>query len=263
MKQFLCDMHTHSIFSKHAYSTISENARAAHECGLELLGTTDHFSSMVQSSTDLRDFQHFLNFPAIPKVYENTDLLCGVEADIVDLNGGFFGDDIVLSETIISTPDTSGETLRSRIFRMCDYVIASVHNNLFTRHASPEENANMYCQALEDPKVLILGHIGRSGVKFDLDRVLLHAKAHHCLIEINNATILSKGYSVCKGIAQRCAELRVPVTVSSDAHFCTEIGQFSQVYEMLQSISFPLDLVASLNKETFYEAMENANLDVP
>ena len=41
-----CDVHTHSLYSRHAYSTVEENVRAAAEHGFELLGVTDHFSSM-------------------------------------------------------------------------------------------------------------------------------------------------------------------------------------------------------------------------
>ena len=39
-----CDVHTHTLYSRHAYSTILENVAAAKEAGLELLGSTDHFS---------------------------------------------------------------------------------------------------------------------------------------------------------------------------------------------------------------------------
>ena len=38
-----CDVHTHTLYSRHAYSTILENVAAAKEAGLELLGSTDHF----------------------------------------------------------------------------------------------------------------------------------------------------------------------------------------------------------------------------
>ena len=42
-----CDTHTHTLFSKHAYSTIEENVRAAAEAGMELLASTDHYSAML------------------------------------------------------------------------------------------------------------------------------------------------------------------------------------------------------------------------
>ena len=45
------DTHTHTLASGHAYSTIEENLRAGKEQGLELVGTTDHFSSFFVPST--------------------------------------------------------------------------------------------------------------------------------------------------------------------------------------------------------------------
>ena len=37
------DLHTHSIFSKHAYSTIKENIEIAKERKLKYIAITDHF----------------------------------------------------------------------------------------------------------------------------------------------------------------------------------------------------------------------------
>ena len=35
-----CDLHTHTLYSAHAYSTIEENVREAGELGLELIAMT-------------------------------------------------------------------------------------------------------------------------------------------------------------------------------------------------------------------------------
>ena len=45
--QLQCDVHTHTIYSRHAYATILENVTAAKEAGLSPLGSTDHFSSIL------------------------------------------------------------------------------------------------------------------------------------------------------------------------------------------------------------------------
>ena len=47
MLQNRCDTHTHTLYSRHAYSTVRENVIAARDAGLELLGITDHFSDML------------------------------------------------------------------------------------------------------------------------------------------------------------------------------------------------------------------------
>ena len=42
MNTYAADLHTHTIASGHAYSTIKEMAIAAEEKGIRLLGITEH-----------------------------------------------------------------------------------------------------------------------------------------------------------------------------------------------------------------------------
>ena len=46
--KIIADMHTHTVASTHAYSTIKEMAEAARDAGLEYLAITDH----TPASTD-------------------------------------------------------------------------------------------------------------------------------------------------------------------------------------------------------------------
>ena len=61
MIRFACDVHTHTLFSRHAYSTLEEDVRAAAAKNLELLGITDHFSCMLFDQQTLKNFQYFIN----------------------------------------------------------------------------------------------------------------------------------------------------------------------------------------------------------
>ena len=47
MYSILTDLHTHTIYSGHAFSTIGENAAEAARNGLEAIAMTDHFSSFM------------------------------------------------------------------------------------------------------------------------------------------------------------------------------------------------------------------------
>ena len=49
MQLLVVDPHTHTIASTHAYSTILENAKAAAERGIKLLGITDHAPAIEDS----------------------------------------------------------------------------------------------------------------------------------------------------------------------------------------------------------------------
>ena len=175
-----CDIHTHTMFSAHAYSTIEENIYWAAERGLQVLGSADHLSSMVTPCpNDLRSFQFFINQDIWPRIWSGVLLLRGAEADIVSLDGSLFGEDIPVSLDIAGDAYSRQHSLFDLVTRNLDYLVASVHNPQFAEGATLAQTTEMYINALEHPKVFMLGHTGRSGVPFDIDEVLLAAKAKH------------------------------------------------------------------------------------
>ncbi len=260
------DVHTHTLFSRHAYSTIAENVAAARAAGLDLLGSTDHFSSMLFPDQHVRNFQYLLNRDCWPRLWDGVTVLRGAEIDITGLDGSFFGQDLAVPESISGHPEQPGTTLFGLVAKGCDYLIASVHNELFTTGASRAQAANMYISALEHPQVLVLGHVGRSGVPFDIDPVLLRARDLGKLIEINEHSLEArrpKTDSACRRIAERCAELGVGVVVNSDAHIAQAIGRYPHAEALLEEIGFPEELIANRDAATFLAAMERAGLPRP
>lgn len=263
--EYGCDIHTHTIFSRHAYSTIGECVAAAKAAGLELLGSCDHFSCMISATSPdspayLRDYQHFINFAVWPREWDGVVVMRGAEADIVDLDGHMFGWDIALREGITARAFRTESTLKERVWQGIDYAIASIHNQSFTEGATLAQTTEMYVRALEDPKVLALGHPGRAGVPFDLDTVLTAAKELGKLIEINEHSFVkrygSKRREACRRIAERCAELGVMVSVATDAHIACDVGRFEAAPALLNEIHFPRELVATRNKAAFLQLLE-------
>ena len=252
MYKILTDTHTHTIFSGHAYSTIEENVRAAKEQGMEALGTTDHFSALFVPDTRNQFYGHLTNFKAIPKEWYGVRLFFGAEADIVDLDGNLFGHDLNLPYP------WGGEqpSYLDMLTRQADYLIASIHNPTFLADKSLVQTTEMYCRALDNPKVLIIGHIGRAGVPFEMDEVLKAAKAKNKMIEINEASHEYPEHitNLCRQVAIRCAELGVKISVGSDAHSSWYVGKFDKVKAMLEEIHFPEELIGTRNRASL-EAM--------
>ena len=256
---FACDVHTHTIYSRHAYSTIGECVAAARQVGLELIGSTDHYSSMLfptpaNPAQFLRNYQHFINFHMWPRIWDGVYVLHGAEADIVDMDGHLFGWNIQLTEGITGRPIIGDRTLKEHIWPGIDYAIASIHDQSFTNGYSLSATTNMYIQALADPKVLILGHAGRAGVPFEIDPVLTAAKELGKVIEINEhsfASKFAKSYSRCRTIAERCAELGVMISTGTDAHISCDVGRFDATAELLNEIHFPPELVATRSAGAF------------
>lgn len=257
--RILGDMHTHTIFSRHAYSTIQENIAAASQRGLEILGSADHFGNMLFTEPDIRNFQFFLNQNIWPRTWMGVTLLRACEADILTLKGGIFGQDVAVPVNIVGTSYRQDRSLYERVTAGLDYVVASVHYSGFTEGASLAQTTEMYLRALEQEKVFILGHPGRSGVPFDIDEVLTCAKEKRKLIELNEHSLNSDPRGThreaCRKIALRCAELGVGVTLSTDAHISTDIGRFPELRRFLKEIDFPQELIMNRDREAFVTAL--------
>ena len=255
------DIHTHTLFSRHAYSTIAENVAAARAAGLELLGSADHFSEMLFPEQHIRNFQFFLNQGIWPRTWDGVTLLRGAEVDIVSTSGAFFGQDIACPQSIVGRPYRQEKSLFEHVTDDLDYLVASVHNAAFARGASVAETTQMYLAALENPKVLVLGHTGRSGVVFDVDEVLTAAKERGKLIEINNHSLEGQGHhEACRHIAERCAELGVGITVSSDAHIAPAIGRFPYAEGLLEEVHFPEELIKNRSRDVLLDTMAAAGV---
>ena len=156
-----CDIHTHTMFSAHAYSTIEENVYWAAERGLQVLGSADHLSSMVTACpNDLRSYQFFINQDIWPRIWSGVLVLRG--ADLVSLAGSLFGEDTPVTLDIAGDSYSRQHSLFDLVTRNLDYLVASVHNPQIAKGATLAQATEMYINALEHPKVFMLGRACRS-----------------------------------------------------------------------------------------------------
>lgn len=224
--KYALDVHTHTIMSGHAYSTLMENAKAASEKGLKVLGTTEHGCEMPHSP----HIWYFNNYKVLPREMYGVTMLYGVEANIKDYDGKLDMDDDILSKM--------------------DIVIGSIHAGAVFKTGTVEENTRAFVKTIESGKVDILGHIGNPEVPINFEEVIKCAKENNVLIEINNSSFTTSrigSFENCSKVAKICKEMGAKIILNSDAHFCTKIGEFSESISMLEAIDFPEELI--INKE--------------
>lgn len=227
--KMLVDIHTHTISSGHAYSTIDENMRAASEKKLRIVAMTDHSPGMPGST----HMFHFSNLKVIPSEMYGVTLLRGVEANIINYEG-----EIDMSEEILSS---------------LDIVIASLHPPCID--FSDEETVTSGIEkVMENPYVNIIGHPGDNRYPMDFERVVKAAKRTGTLLEVNNASL--KPGSFRPGVRENlvkmlgyCKAYSMPVVVGTDAHFYTEIGEFKEAIELFKEVDFPEELVLNTDPE--------------
>lgn len=226
--KFIADLHTHTIVSGHAYSTLMENAKHASEIGLELLGVTDHGPNMPGAP----DPWYFGNFKVLPRELYGVKMLYGCEANIIDSEGNL--------------------DLPVNLQNGLDIMIASMHEPIMEGEKSADLNTAIILKAMDNPCVNILGHMGNPKFPIHEEEIVKKAKEKNILIEINNSSFVTsrKGSDKnCLKIVKLCKEFGVRIIVNSDAHFCFSIGNFSVVEKLLRDINMPEELIINTNKE--------------
>lgn len=208
---FEADLHTHTLASGHAYSTIKEMAEGAAARGIKLLGMTDHGLNMPGGPHEY----HFNNLAAIPASLYGVEILRGVEANIIDTEGH------------LDMP----EYLLNRL----DLVLAGFHVGTGYDGTSVEENTRAMIAALHNPYVHVIVHPGNPHFPVDIEKVVLAAKAIGKALEINNSSFtVSRAGSAsrCELFARYIRRHRVRVIVSSDAHIYTDVASFDRALEV-------------------------------
>lgn len=229
------DLHTHTLASGHAYSTIMEMVHAAAMTGLDILGITEHAPSMPGTCQSF----YFQNFKVIPRKMEGVQLMFGAELNI--LNAG-------------------GEVdLPTEVLAKLDITVASLHIPCIAPKGI-KENTQAVLNAIRNPYIDIIGHPDDGRYPLDYEAIVREAKTYHTLLEINNASLDPNGFR--QGAHRNdlellalCKNYGVPVVLSSDAHFAGDVGRFPYAKEILKQAAFPENLVANHRKELLFETL--------
>lgn len=225
----LIDLHTHTIVSGHAYSTVQENIQAAIKAGLKYLGLSDHAPQMPGGPHPF----YFHSLYCIPKEVDGLKILRGIEANIVDFEGNTDVPDDMLTHI--------------------DYMIASLHPPCI-QFGTKEENTNAILKVMDHPKVKIIGHLDDSRYVVDYKRVVEKAKQKNILMEINNSSLKPTTFrqgaweNVAK-LLDECKKQEVKVIMGTDSHISYDIGDFTYSKKAIEENNFPEELVINYNDE--------------
>lgn len=233
MSKYKIDMHTHTVASGHAYSTITENAHYAASIGIEYLGMTDHAPNMPGSS----GFLHFLNLKVIPQYIEGVRIFRGIELNITDFDG------------------KTDKSIRKKILKSFDIAIASLHIPCITP-GTEEENTSALINAMNNPFINIIGHPGDPRYPINIKKVVSAARDTSTLLEINNSSFdpqngRSGGEEIVVEMLKECKKQGIPIILGSDAHYHSYIGGFSRCEKILEMAQFPIELVINYNTDQF------------
>lgn len=221
----LCDLHTHTIASGHAYNTLYEMIKAASEQGFSLFGSSDHAPALPGSCHEM----YFCNFKVIPQEIYGIKVIMGCELNVLNYQGAV--------------------DLPTRLLKRLHYGIASIHE-LCYKIGTREENTGALINAMKNPYIQMIGHPDNSSIPLDYEALVKHAKESHVLLEVNNSS-LSPG-SPRPGARENyltmlplCRRYNVSVIVNSDAHCAQDAGNHTYAMGLLKELDFPEELVVN------------------
>lgn len=235
----LIDMHTHTLASGHAYSTLKENIDEAKRVGLKVLGTSEHARMMPGTALLL----YFHNFKVIPKEVDGVRLYNGIEANIYDEKGSIDVEEPILGKM--------------------DYIIASLHTPCI-KDLGVAGNTAALIGAMKNPMVTVIGHPDDSRYPVDADELAAAAVEYHTAIELNNGSLnpLSSrkdGPENSRRILEACKKYKTMILMGTDSHICYEIGRFDAALALLEELDFPEEQVINYDPARLFYVLLRKN----
>lgn len=226
---FLFDLHTHTIASGHAYSTLKENMEEAVAKGLLAYGFSDHSEAVPGSCKNI----YFMNFKAIPRRFKDVLILRGVEANIIDYKGNLDIDNNILARL--------------------DYVIASLHT-ICINPGSLQENMDAYFGTMSNRFVKIIGHPDDGRYPIDHDELAKEAKKRGIVLELNNSSLnpnsaRQSGRENAIKMLEAAKKYGTNVICNTDSHYADAVGDFRNCDILLREMNFPQELILNNSME--------------
>ena len=225
------DVHTHTLASGHAFSTLQEMAWAAADKGLQLLGITEHTPGIPGTCNLI----YFRNLHVVPRRMYGIELLLGAEINILDPQGNIDLDEFHLNKL--------------------DLRIAGIHSLCYTP-GTREENTHGMVEVIRNPYIHIISHPGDGTAQLDFEPMVLAAKEHHTLLEINNSSLKPVRHKEeARGnnleLLRLCKRYEVPVILGSDAHISFDIANYEYALQLVGETEFPEELIMNTSVEKF------------
>lgn len=229
----LIDLHTHSVLSTHAFSSLTENINSAKNKGLKYYGISEH--QFDDKGVGAHAFA-FHNLRIVPKYFGEMRFLRGCEFNIL--------------------PDGSIDTSKLKKNHL-DYGIASIHSYKYIDQ-DIEKTTNAYLKALDNKFINIIGHIDDGRYPVNFEPVIKKAKELHKLIEINNTSLKPTTNRLnsrenLKEVIKLCIKYDEPVIINSDAHICYDVGQFELANQLLEEMGYPKNRILNFNEDLIKE----------
>ena len=227
--KLIADLHTHTLASGHAYGTIRENAQAASESGLTVLGVCEHAPGIPGTCHPI----YFWNLRTVPKELFGVHVIHGSEINV--LEGGKL-------------------SLEDMYIARLDYAVAGIHTMCYTNQGAKGNSMNTIGCMEANKKVRFISHPDDGRCPFDYDLLARGARDNNVALEVNNSSLVpgssrQNARENYREMLECCEKYRVPVIINSDAHDPSAVGKFDYAIALIKEYGFDESLILNNDEE--------------
>ncbi|MDE6335150.1 MAG: phosphatase, partial [Muribaculaceae bacterium] len=130
-----------------------------------------------------------------------------------------------------------------------------IHSLCYTP-GTREQNTHAMIRAISNPYINIISHPGDGTAELDFEPIVLAAKEHNTLLEINNSSLkpIRKKLTARDNnleILRLCKRYEVPVILGSDAHISFDVANYEFIPPLLAETEFPDSLIVNTSVPRF------------
>lgn len=225
------DLHTHTVASGHAYSTVTEIAVAARLAGLGLIAVTDHGPACPGAPEQW----YFWNLKVLPSVIDGVRILKGCEANPAETDSG------------LDLPD--------EILEQLDFVAVGFHPRTGFDQCDRVRNTEALLRAMANPNVDMITHPGNDHeFPLELHAIVAEAAARGIILELNDHTFAPTSCRASSNhrereFAEAAMAAGAPIAVNSDAHFANQVGNFDAALAVAADLGLPEERIVNRTPE--------------
>ena len=212
MISFPVDLHTHTVASGHAYSTVGELAAAAAAAGERAIAITDHGPGLPNGP----HLFHFTNLYRLHDFCGPCLLLTGVEDDLAGPDGSVYMPEKALAHL--------------------DVVLIGMHPYGWASGKSGAEITRSLLKAMENPLIKGVAHPVNAWFDLDVKEIVKAAKPTGTAVELNMTKTTGLETRLHQFV-EWVEEFDAPLMVNTDAHIAHEIGRWGAAEQFLAGVS--------------------------
>ena len=249
-EDILADLHTHTIFSLHAYSTIEENIAAAERAKLKFVAITDHFYSDGTDLNKRNEASRIAYMYRINAGYHNVYVVNSAEFNIaqkidywnkisdiawrpIGLHAWFVDRNTLTLETLYALFKES--TQRHNAFVHIERELHKIQHKKYKNglHEDIKQFLQKMVQLAKDKNIYL--ELNESSIRTNEDNTTVD--------RINYWLKLAK-------------ENGNRIYLGTDAHYSYEIGNFENAIALLNKLDYPKDLILNCNLDQLNDLLK-------